>query len=170
MGKRNAPLSETEPDQPDDLSVAIIRARFNRKITGALRDGAVERLYSAGIPTDQIHTFDVPGSFELPQAAQRLDERMPAPDGLIAIGAVIQGETPHFDYICRATTDGLQEVALQKPYPVIFGVLTCDTREQAKTRAGLTDADRHKGVASARALLEMIQHRRNVEQVASGME
>lgn len=170
MGKRNAPLSEPDPEYPEDLSVAIVRARFNRDITAALRDGAVERLRSAGIPEDQIHTFDVPGSFELPQAAQRLDDQMPAPDGLIALGAVIQGETPHFDYICQAATDGLQEVALQKPYPVIFGVLTCDTREQAEVRAGLTEDDRHKGIASARALLEMLQHHRNVQQVASGTE
>jgi len=170
LGKRNAPLSQPDPEYPEDLSVAIVRARFNRDITAALRDGAVERLRSAGIPEDQIHTFDVPGSFELPQAAQRLDDQMPAPDGLIALGAVIQGETPHFSYICQAATDGLQEVALQKPFPVIFGVLTCDTREQAEARAGLTEDDRHKGIASARALLEMLQHRRNVQQVASGTE
>ncbi len=148
----------------NELSVAIIRARFNRKITAALQEGAVQTLREAGVAPDRIHSFEVPGSFELPQAAKRLDERMPAPDGLITIGAVIRGETPHFDYICTAATNGIQEVALEKPYPVVFGVLTCDTREQAKARAGFTGADRNKGVASARALLEMIQHRQHVEQ------
>ena len=112
------------------LKFAVIVARFNSSITEKLLEGAQNALKKAG--ADGIAVFYVPGAFELPLAARKLAE---AHDGIVALGAVIRGETPHFDYVCDAAAHGLLQVSLDTGKPVAFGVLTTDTLEQAEARA-----------------------------------
>jgi len=129
-------------------------------------DGAEAVLQSAGLPAEQVHTLHVPGAFELPQAAQYAEDHLDV-DGLVTIGAVIRGETAHFDYICSAATSGLREVSLRADVPLVFGVLTCETRRQARERAGLTDEGSNKGAETARALLQMWTYREKVSGIES---
>ena len=114
------------------LSFAIVVARFNRGITEKLLAGAREALSQAG--AKNMRVFSVPGAFELPFAAKKLAARGGF-DAIIALGAVIRGETPHFDYVAGETARGLQQAGLDAGVPVIFGVLTTDTWEQAEARA-----------------------------------
>ena len=113
------------------LKFAIVVARFNLSITQKLLGGAQEALNKAG--AEQVDVFHVPGAFELPLAAQRAVQRY---DAVIALGAVIRGETPHFDFVAGEAARGLQQVALKYDKPIAFGVLTTDTVEQAEARAG----------------------------------
>jgi 6,7-dimethyl-8-ribityllumazine synthase len=115
------------------LNFAIVVARFNHAITEKLLAGACEALTQAGAESHDV--FSVPGAFELPLAVQRLAERGGF-DAIIALGAVIRGETPHFEYVAGEAARGLQQVALDTNVPVAFGVLTTDTYEQAESRAG----------------------------------
>ncbi len=161
MSEQTVRPSEIKVTSPEERSAALIRARFNRDITRALLDGAIEILIDAGLPEENLFSYEVPGAFELPQAANRIDRYVEV-DGIIALGAVVRGETPHFEYICSAATSGLQDVALEKDVPVIFGVLTCDTHEQARERAGLTEEGTNKGKESARAFLQMINHQQQL--------
>jgi 6,7-dimethyl-8-ribityllumazine synthase len=113
------------------LSFAIVVARFNSGITEKLLAGAIEALGNAKAKSHRV--FYVPGAFELPLAAQRLAA---AYDGVIALGAVIRGETPHFDYVAGAAAQGLLRVMLDTGKPVSFGVLTTNTLAEAEARAG----------------------------------
>ena len=131
--------------------VAIVAARFNTGVVDRLLDGARETLSRHGIGTPEI--VRVPGAFELPFAARRLAASS-AFEAVIALGAVIRGGTPHFDYVCSASARGLMQAGLDADLPVIFGVLTCDTQAQAEARAG--GADGNKGHEAALAALEMI--------------
>lgn len=115
--------------------VGIVVAKWNSEITYALRDGAVEALTDANISADDFEILEVPGSFELSIGAQHLAAR-PDLDGVICLGCVIQGETPHFTFICDAVANGITNVSLKYDKPVIFGVLTTLNVEQAKERAG----------------------------------
>ncbi len=144
-------MSQLPPQwQPDaqGMAVAIIVARFNGVITEKLREGAEEALRQA--KAERVEVFHVPGAFELPFAAARLVEDY---DAIVALGAVIRGETPHFDYVCTEAARGIQQVMLETGVPVSFGVLTTDTLEQAEARAGGVHGN--KGYDAAMTAIEM---------------
>jgi len=135
---------------PSQTRIAIIASRFNHDIVDVLIKGAMDGLTQNGITQNSISLYQVPGAFELPFLAQRL---APQYDGCIALGAVIRGDTPHFEYVAGECARGLMRVSLDTNKPVIFGVLTTDTLEQAQERAG---TEINKGFDSALNLLEMI--------------
>jgi 6,7-dimethyl-8-ribityllumazine synthase len=113
----------------------IVVAEWNTEITGALYQGAYKSLLTHGAVADDIHTYAVPGSFELTSGADLLLKTGKF-DAIICLGCVIQGETRHFDFICAAVANGLSNVAIKYSKPVIFGVLTTDNQQQAIDRAG----------------------------------
>lgn len=131
--------------------VGIVAARFNSLVVKKLVDGATDALEEHGIAHDDVALVWVPGCFELPIVATRL---APKVDVVVCLGAVIRGETPHFDLVARAAADGIREAAVISGKPVIFGVLTTDTLDQALDRAG--GAHGNKGWDAAEAALEMV--------------
>ncbi len=133
-------------------SVGIVAAHFNGDITTRLLDGAVEALVRSGVQRDRIDVLQVPGAFELPLGAIAL-ARTRRYQCIVALGCVIRGETPHFDYVAQEAASGLQLAALETGVPVSFGVLTCDTREQAEARS--REGEDNKGAEAARSALEM---------------
>lgn len=130
----------------------IVTSRFNEEITGALEHGARETLLEAGAGEAALEFFDVPGAFELPQAARCAAETGRF-DAIICLGCVIRGETPHFDYISRASADGLMAAAGETGVPMAFGVLTTDTVAQAQARS--VPGPDNKGREAAAAAIEM---------------
>ncbi len=116
------------------LKIAIVVAEWNEHITFALRDGAVQTLVQMGAQMEDIKIDYVPGAYELPMGAKIVARYHP--DAIITIGCVIQGETPHFDYICQATSIGVMNVGLETHIPVIFGVLTTNNEQEALDRCG----------------------------------
>jgi len=143
---------------PERLRVGIAVARWNEPVTRRLLAGAIHRLGAAGLPESSIDVAWVPGSFELPFAADRLAAtgRYAA---IVCLGAIIKGETSHDRHIAAAAAGGIEQVARSRGLPVIFGVLTCDTLAQAMARAGGDPADGfagNKGAESAAAAAEMI--------------
>ncbi|WP_030484585.1 6,7-dimethyl-8-ribityllumazine synthase [Nocardioides aequoreus] len=146
MSGHGAP-TET-PVDCSDLSVAVVAASWHEQVMGGLVAGA-ERALAAYAVTD-AKVVRVPGSFELPVAAQALARDH---DAVVALGVVIRGGTPHFDYVCSAATDGLNRVSLDAGVPVGFGLLTCDTEQQALDRAGLTGSAEDKGYEATAAAL-----------------
>jgi 6,7-dimethyl-8-ribityllumazine synthase len=143
-----------------DARFALAAARFNNFIVQHLIDGAVDALRRHGVPEANIDLIWTPGSFELPLAAQRLaaSERY---DGIVALGAIIRGGTPHFEYVASECVKGLAGVSLEYDLPVGFGVLTVDSIEQAVERAGTKAGN--KGVEAAMAVLEMVSLLRRLE-------
>ena len=135
------------------VRIAVITARWNAQVTDGLRDGALRALTKNSITAESIEDFAVPGAFELPLAAQRA-ARSGRFDGIITLGCVIRGDTPHFDYVCAETTRGIGEVALKEDIPVAFGLLTTDNLQQALDRAG--DNEENKGEEAALTVLEML--------------
>jgi len=135
-------------------SVAIVMAKWNSFITERLRDGAIEVLEAAGWSRDRIVVVDCPGAFEIPTLAQALLEKEGIV-GVIGIGAIIRGDTPHFEYVSLGVTSGLGDLAIRYGKPVIFGVLTTNTVEQAMERAG--ERMGNKGAEAAATLLEMLE-------------
>lgn len=133
--------------------MVVLASRFNEPIVKKLVDGALEALIKYGVLFEDIDVVWVPGAWELPTAARWLlaNERY---DGLVAVGAVIRGETAHFDYIAGEASRGLATVSADSETPIGFGVLTCDTDEQAEARAGGPHGN--KGWDAAVATLEMI--------------
>ncbi|MFD1485922.1 6,7-dimethyl-8-ribityllumazine synthase [Lacticaseibacillus baoqingensis] len=136
-----------------NLHIGIVVAQFNDLITQKLLAGAQAALQRSGVSAADITTWWVPGAFELPRAAKQMGASANV-DGIIALGAVIRGETSHYDYVCSETARGLAQVSLEGPVPVMFGVLTTDTLEQAINRAGGKGGN--KGADCAAAVLEMI--------------
>ncbi|MCI1753181.1 MAG: 6,7-dimethyl-8-ribityllumazine synthase [Flavobacteriales bacterium] len=134
------------------LRLGLVVSEWNPEITGAMRDGAVETLLKHGVTLNNIREAAVPGSFELALGAQLLLEQH-ALDGVICIGSVVRGETPHFDFVCQATAQGIMDVGLKTGKPAIFCVLTDDNMEQARARSGGKHGN--KGVEAAVALLKM---------------
>jgi 6,7-dimethyl-8-ribityllumazine synthase len=128
------------------LRVAVVAASWHQQVMDGLLAGAERALREAGVGA--VTTLRVPGSFELPVAAQRLAA---SHDAVVALGVVIRGGTPHFEYVCSAATDGLTQVSVSTGVPVGFGVLTCDTDEQALDRAGLPGSSEDKGAEAAQA-------------------
>ena len=115
--------------------IAIIVSRFNRAVTDNLLEGARAAAREAGLTIGTADVYPVPGAFELPLVAQAV-ARNGRYAGIVCLGAVIRGETPHFDYVCAEAAAGIQRVALEAGIPVAFGVLTTDTLDQAMARAG----------------------------------
>ena len=132
--------------------IAIIVSRFNAPITDSLRDAARAALGEAGVAATDVEEFAVPGAFELPQAARCAAETGRF-DAIVCLGCVIRGETPHFEYVASSAAQGLMAAAGETGVPMAFGVLTTDTEEQARARAG-NDAG-NKGREAAAAALEM---------------
>ena len=132
---------------------AIVASRFNSFIVEHLVSGAVDALLRHGAAAQDINITYVPGAYELPLAAQRIAASKRY-DAIIAVGAVIRGSTPHFDYVAGECSKGLAKVALQYDLPVAFGVLTVDTIEQAIERAGTKAGN--KGVDAALSAIEMV--------------
>lgn len=131
----------------------IVVGRFNSFVVNSLLSGALDCLHRHGVKEDRITVVHVPGAFEIPLVAQRLAASNKY-DALIALGAVIRGGTPHFDYVAGECSKGLAQVMLQQDLPVAFGVLTVDTIEQAIERAGTKAGN--KGVEAAMSALEMV--------------
>ncbi|MHA7277150.1 6,7-dimethyl-8-ribityllumazine synthase [Arthrobacter sp. HLT1-21] len=129
------------------LRLAVVAASWHTEIMDGLLDGALRAARDAGVDPTVVR---VPGSFELPVAAARL---APHFDAVVALGVVIRGGTPHFDYVCQAATSGLTDVSVRTGKPVGFGVLTCDTEEQGLDRAGLPGSSEDKGYESVAAAL-----------------
>lgn len=142
-----------ERRQAADLRVAVVAASWHEEIMGGLLNGALRALDGAGVTEPRI--VRVPGSFELPVAAMRLARA--GYDAVVALGTVIRGGTPHFEYVCQAATWGLTSVAVQTGVPVGFGVLTCDTVDQARDRAGLPGSAEDKGAEAAAAALATVR-------------
>lgn len=134
-----------------DLNVAIVIGRFNDFITKNLLEGAKGTLRSHGVQEENIDVAWVPGAFEIPLVAQELARG--SYDAVITLGLVIRGATPHFDYVCNEAAKGVAHASMETGKPVIFGVLTTDTIEQAIERAGTTSGN--KGADAALAALEM---------------
>jgi 6,7-dimethyl-8-ribityllumazine synthase len=132
------------------LKIGIVVSRFNPKVTDRLLEGALRALDETGVSRDNVTVVSVPGAIEIPGAAKRL---APKVDAIVALGAVIRGETEHFTYVCKAAQEGVLQVALDSGKPVIFGVLTTDSSEQALERTG--GAKGHKGYDVARDAVEM---------------
>jgi 6,7-dimethyl-8-ribityllumazine synthase len=133
-------------------SVGIVVGRFNGNITSRLLDGALEALGEAGVPRERIDVMPVPGAFELPLGAMALAKTRRYAC-VIALGCVIRGDTPHFEYVAGEAASGLQLAGLETGVPVAFGLLTCDSRRQAEERAGGEKGN--KGAEAARTALEM---------------
>lgn len=141
------------------LRLAVVVARFNAHVTGKLYDGCRDELGDRGLDLDTLTSVEVPGCFELPVVAKELASSGRY-DAVICLGAVIRGDTPHFDYVSSGTASGLQRAALDTGVPVIFGVLTTDNEEQALERAGGSAG--HKGRDAALTAVEMVHTMRRV--------
>lgn len=149
----------TSRDAKDRLSAegrrfGLVASRFNGEIVDRLLDGAVECLIHHGAREEDLVAVRVPGAFEIPLALRELAERAEL-DALVALGVVIRGETPHFDYVCTEASRGIRRISVDHRIPVGFGLLTCDTVEQAEARAGGTAGN--KGWEAALAALEMAE-------------
>ncbi len=139
--------------------VGIVVGRFNEFISSKLLDGALDGLKRHDVSDDDIEIAWVPGSFEIPLTAKKMADTGKY-DGIICLGAVIRGETPHFDYVSNEVSKGVAKVGLDTEIPVIFGVLTTDTIEQAISRAGTKSGN--KGFEAAQTLVEMVNLFENI--------
>jgi 6,7-dimethyl-8-ribityllumazine synthase len=133
----------------DGLRLGIVAARWHAEITDALVEGALAAAKGVGVAEPTV--VRVPGAVELPVVAAALAS---SHDAVVVLGLVLRGGTPHFDYVCRSVTDGITRVALDSGVPVGFGVLTCDTLEQARDRAGLPGSPEDKGREATLAAVE----------------
>lgn len=138
---------------PAGVRVAVVASRFNDDVTKLLLDGALHELADMGLDADSVPVVWVPGAFEIPLVAKRLAESGER-DAVICVGAVIRGDTPHFDYVAGQCAAGISRVALDTGVPVAFGVLTTDDRDQAFARAG--GAEGNKGAEAAATAVEMV--------------
>jgi 6,7-dimethyl-8-ribityllumazine synthase len=144
----------------EGMHIGIVVARFNEFITAKLLDGALDGLKRLGVADTDIDTLWVPGAYEIPLATQKMIATKKY-DGIIALGAVIRGSTAHFEYVCQQVNSGLGNVILSTSTPVMFGVLTTDTVEQAMDRAGIKSGN--KGFECAQGVIEMIDAFRQLE-------
>jgi len=156
----------SSPDWGSDIRIAVIAGRFNRFIVDQLVSGARDALERHGIVESNVALAWVPGAFELPLLARQLASSGKY-DVVIALGAVIRGGTPHFDFVAGECARGLMRVSLDHQIPVIFGVLTTDTVEQALERAGTGQGN--KGFDAAMAAIEMVETMRTVKGHLDGL-
>jgi len=158
-GVGNSTLLSTDTGVPfnRDACVVIVRTEWNANIVDALQTGCLISLKEAGL--NNILIITVPGAIEIPFAIQRYwdlkKDRDRSPGAFIALACVIRGDTPHFEYVCQSVTEGILQLNLRLPVPVIFGVLTVDTEQQATDRVGGPDG--HKGVEAAITTIKMMQ-------------
>ncbi len=143
----------------EGLKIGVVVSEWNNTVTDVLAEGAVETLLKHGVRKEDILVEHVPGSFELTLGAQWMAEYSDV-DGVICLGCVIQGETPHFTYICQGVTQGIAQLNIKYNIPFIFGVLTTSTMQQALDRAGGKHGN--KGVEAAVTVLKMIDLKRNL--------
>ena len=134
-----------------DLKFAIVASRFNDEIVSALLDGALECLTRHGASDDAISVVRVPGAFEIPTAVEKILEF--PPQAIVALGCLIRGDTPHFDFISAQVTNELSRISVERRIPVAFGVITCNTYEQAVERS--QPGTKNKGWEAALAAIEM---------------
>lgn len=149
---------QTDTAASANARIAIVTAEWNSHITHRLRDEAVKTLKAHGMADDAIGLHDVPGAVELTYAAARLTRS--SYDAVIVFGCVLRGDTPHFDYVCQSVTQGVTGLNLRAEVPVIFGVLTVDTEQQALDRIGGPAGN--KGAEAALTALKMITFDRSV--------
>ncbi len=157
MSKAGAPAEEAF--DASDLRVAVVAASWHTEVMDGLIAGARRALAAHGVADAPV--VRVPGTFELPVVAAALARDH---DAVVALGVVVRGGTPHFEYVCSAATDGLTRVALDHDTPVGFGVLTCDTDEQALDRAGLDGSSEDKGWEATAAALDTARTLRSLRQ------
>jgi 6,7-dimethyl-8-ribityllumazine synthase len=139
----------------EGLKVAVLVARWYAEVTDRLRDAALQTLGNAGVADDDVLVVEVPGAYELPQAATWIARGGDA-DAIVALGCVVRGETPHFDHVARECCQGLSRVAAETGIPVSLGVITADTHDQAIARSGpSTGKGGNKGVEAAEAAVQM---------------
>jgi 6,7-dimethyl-8-ribityllumazine synthase len=139
--------------QAKGLKIGIVLSRFNQFIGERLLEGALDALHKLGAETDHLSIYKVPGSFEVPGVAKKL-ARSQQFDGILCLGALIRGDTPHFDFLSAEVTKGLAQIAMEDGVPVSFGILTVDTIEQGIERAGSKAGN--KGYDAAFSLVETI--------------
>jgi 6,7-dimethyl-8-ribityllumazine synthase len=150
-------FSHTSIPNGDNFKIGIVTAQWNAEITGALYNGAVLLLEKQGVKAEHIVEITVPGSFELTSGADLLLANKDV-DAVICLGCVIQGETPHFDFICDAVANGITQVSIKYNKPVIFGVLTTNTLEQAQERAGGKHGNKGEEAAATALLMANLQN------------
>lgn len=141
--------------------VGIAVAKWNSFITDELLKGALEALQAKGLSDEQIVVAHCPGAYEIPFTAKKL---LPKVDGIITLGAVIRGDTPHFEFVCDAVNQGVIALNMKEDKPVVFGVLTTDNIDQAKERSGMNETEGNKGAEAALALLEMLSLKRKLDE------
>lgn len=142
------------------VKLALLSSRFNSLISEHLEKGCVDVLIREGVKAGDIGIYRVPGSFEIPLVAQKLASGTKY-DAIICLGAVIKGETPHFDFVAAEVSKGIAKVGLESGIPVIFGVVTTNNLEEAINRAGLKRGN--KGAEAARVALEMVDLLKQIE-------
>ena len=142
--------------------IAVVAAKWNSFVTDDMLDGAVAALRGKGIPEEQIFTVRCPGSYELPLACKMCIDELNV-DGVVAIGAVIKGGTPHFHYVCDAVNRGITDLNIRYGIPVSFGVLTTDNVEQDMERAGIDKVN--KGAEAALAVCDMLELEHSVKEM-----
>lgn len=140
--------------------IGIVVARFNSLITNSLLDGAKSTLLQYNVKEENIEVISVPGAFEIPLTAKMM-AKQDKYDAIITLGAVIRGDTPHFDYVCNEVASGVTRVGLDTEIPVIFGVITTDNTDQALERAGIKSGN--KGSEAALAAIEMANIIKNLK-------
>ncbi|MFQ5738600.1 MAG: 6,7-dimethyl-8-ribityllumazine synthase [Acidobacteriota bacterium] len=140
-----------------ELKIGIVVSRFNELVTDRLLRGALEILRRAGVDEDRVTVVRVPGSFEIPFAAQQLAASQSF-DAIVCLGALIRGETDHYEYLAAEVTRGIAEIGLKFDLPVTFGVITAGTVEQALNRAGLKHGN--KGTEATLGAIEMVHLKR----------
>jgi 6,7-dimethyl-8-ribityllumazine synthase len=143
-----------------DEKFCIVAARFNESIVENLIRGALDALNRHGASASQIPVYRVPGAYELPLAVQRVAKTRQY-DGIVALATVIRGATPHFEYVCNECAGGLSRISLDLEIPIGFGLLTCDTIEQAIERSGTKAGN--KGADAALAAIEMVSLLRQID-------
>lgn len=159
-------MPATIPSLPDGtgLRIAVLTAQWHGDITARLQSAAVQTLTDAGVRADDILVVEVPGAYELPQTAMWIAKAEEV-DAIVAVGCVIRGETPHFDYVAGCCAEGLQQVGLETGIPVTMGVITANTLAQAEARSGADAGGKggNKGIESADAALRMAATYRALE-------
>mgnify|MGYP006272363553 CR=1 FL=1 len=147
----------------ENKRIAIVAAKWNSFVTDEMLEGAENALKGKGVTDDHIFTFRCPGSYELPLACKMCLDKMDV-DGVVAIGAVIKGGTPHFHYVCDAVNRGITDLNIRYGTPVSFGVLTTDDVDQAMERASLEKGN--KGAEAALAVCDMIELNHSIAEAA----
>ena len=143
----------------EGLSIGIVISRFNNLISQRLLDGAIDCLKRHSVKDNGIDIIWVPGAFEIPMVVQKILKK--GYDGIITLGAVIRGDTPHFDFIAQETSKGIARLAVDSKIPVSFGIITADTEEQALSRAGMKAGN--KGWDAAMSVLELANLYREIK-------